>query len=183
MAHKKNKFWNFIISFMPGAGQMYQGFLKRGTSLMTMFFAEIFLANIINIDWFLFGLPVIWFYAFFDSLNTNDLSDEEFSKLEDAFLFTDSSTTFKISKSKFRIPAAVVLIMAGCYILLENVFYMLRSVLGFGYDWWVTEVIFDYFPRFVFAAVIILAGLYLIKGKKIQLDNNDEYSGMDKDVL
>ena len=33
------------------------------------------------------------------------------------------------------------------------------------------------------AAVIILAGLYLIKGKKIQLDNNDEYSKTDKDVL
>ena len=104
MAHKKSKFWNFVISFMPGAGQMYQGFLKRGTSLMAIFFAEIFLANIINIDWLLFGLPVIWFYAFFDSLNTNDLSDEDFSKLEDAFLFTDSSTTFKISKSKFRVP-------------------------------------------------------------------------------
>lgn len=51
------------------------------------------------------------------------------------------------------------------------------------YNWWVTEIIFDYFPRFVFAAVIILAGLYLIKGKKIQLDNNDEYSKTDKDVL
>ena len=183
MAHKKSKFWNFVISFMPGAGQMYQGFLKRGTSLMAIFFAEIFLANIINIDWLLFGLPVIWFYAFFDSLNTNDLSDEDFSKLEDAFLFTDSSTTFKISKSKFRVPAAVVLIMAGCYILLENVFYMFRIIFGLENNWWVTEIIFDYFPRFVFAAVIILAGLYLIKGKKIQLDNNDEYSKTDKDVL
>lgn len=79
--------------------------------------------------------------------------------------------------------AAVVLIMAGCYILLENVFYMFRIIFGLEYNWWVTEIIFDYFPRFVFAAVIILAGLYLIKGKKIQLDNNDEYSKTDKDVL
>lgn len=183
MTHRRSKFWNFFISFMPGAGQMYQGFLKRGTSLMSMFFAEIFIANIINIDWLLFGLPVIWFYAFFDSLNINDISDEEFSKLEDAFLFTDSSTTFKVSKSKFRVPAAVILIMAGCYILLENIFYMFRIIFGLDYDWWVTEIIFDYFPRFVFAGVIILAGLYLIKGKKIQLDNDGGFSGTDKDVL
>ena len=43
MTHRRSKFWNFFISFMPGAGQMYQGFLKRGTSLMSMFFAEIFI--------------------------------------------------------------------------------------------------------------------------------------------
>ena len=53
MQHKRNQFFNFFISCVPGAGQMYQGFLKRGTSLMTIFFIEIFLAGIVNIDWLL----------------------------------------------------------------------------------------------------------------------------------
>jgi len=181
MARKKNSFWNFVISCMPGAGQMYQGFLKRGTSLMVLFFGGIFLANMVNIDWILFGSIVIWFYSFFDSLNSNGLSDEEFNKLEDGFLFTDNSESFKFSKSKFRIPLAVVLIMAGCYILLENILYMFRYTFGFSYDWWVMDIFFDYFPRFVFAAAVIIAGLYLIRGKKSQFYDEFEYSDIDDD--
>ncbi|MDE7051315.1 MAG: hypothetical protein K2O92_00170, partial [Lachnospiraceae bacterium] len=116
MQHKRNQFFNFFISCVPGAGQMYQGFLKRGTSLMTIFFVEIFLAGIVNIDWILLGLPVIWSYSFFDSMNTNSLSDEEFSKIEDRYLFTNENTTFKIPQSKIRIPAAILLIFMGGYI-------------------------------------------------------------------
>ncbi|MDE6615889.1 MAG: hypothetical protein K2K35_04930, partial [Lachnospiraceae bacterium] len=116
MQHKRNQFFNFFISCVPGAGQMYQGFLKRGTSLMTIFFIEIFLAGIVNIDWLLLGLPVIWSYSFFDSMNTNSLSDEEFSKIEDRYLFTSGNPAFKIPQSKIRIPAAILLIFIGSYI-------------------------------------------------------------------
>lgn len=30
----KNKFWTVFWSFIPGAGQMYHGLMKRGISLM-----------------------------------------------------------------------------------------------------------------------------------------------------
>ncbi|MFG6394925.1 MAG: hypothetical protein K1W24_12205 [Lachnospiraceae bacterium] len=182
MPYKRNQFWNFFISFVPGAGQMYQGFLKRGTSLMSAFFAEILLAEIVNIDWLLLGLPVIWAYAFFDSINTNSLPDEDFNKLKDGYLFTEYSTSFKVQGSKLRIPAAVVLILMGSYILLQNIVYMLRRLFGYSYHWWLMDLVFDYLPRFVFAAAVITAGLYLIKGKKIQMDNDDTYT-QDKDIL
>ncbi len=182
MPHKRNQFWNFLISCMPGAGQMYQGFLKRGTSLMSLFFAEILLACMVNIDWLLLGLPVIWAYAFFDSINTNSLPDEDFNKLKDGYLFTEYSGNFKIQSSKLRVPAAVVLILMGGYILLENIVYMLRSLFGYSYHWWLMDLVFDYFPRLAFAAAVIIAGLYLIKGKKIQMDNDDTYT-QDKDIL
>ncbi len=176
MQHKRNQFFNFFISCVPGAGQMYQGFLKRGTSLMTIFFVEIFLAGIVNIDWILLGLPVIWSYSFFDSMNTNSLSDEEFSKIEDRYLFTNENTTFKIPQNKIRIPAAILLIFMGGYILLENIAYVLRNILGYSYNWRFIELIFDYFPRFLFAAIVIAAGVYLIKGKKVQMDEDDIYN-------
>lgn len=182
MPHKTNQFWNFLISFMPGAGQMYQGFLKRGTSLMSVFFAEIFLAGIVNIDWLLLGLPVIWAYAFFDSINTNSLPDEYFNQLKDEYLFTEYSGNFKIQGSKLRIPAAVVLILMGSYILIENILYMLRNLFGYSYNWWFMDLVFDYFPRLAFAAAVIIAGLYLIRGKKIQMDNDDIYTNS-KDIL
>ncbi len=176
MQHKKNQFFNFFISCIPGAGQMYQGFLKRGTSLMTIFFVEIFLAGVVNIDWLLFGLPVIWSYSFFDSINTNSLPDEEFNKIEDGYLFTSGTAAFKIPKDKVRIPAAIVLIFMGGYVLLENIAYVLRNVLGYSYNWWFMELVFDYIPRFLFAAIVIAAGIYLIKGKKVQMDKDDIYT-------
>ena len=33
----KNGILTFIFAFCPGAGQMYQGYMKRGLSLITMF--------------------------------------------------------------------------------------------------------------------------------------------------
>lgn len=175
MTNKKSKFWNFFISCVPGAGQMYQGFLKRGTSLMLLFFGEICLANMLYIDWLLCALPVIWCYAFFDSININSLSDEEFGRLKDGYLFIEDVNSFNFSMSKFRVPAAVVLIITGSYILLENMLYILENVFGMPFRMGIIYRVMDYFPRFVFSVVIILIGLYLIKGKKAQLDNDDMY--------
>ena len=35
---KKNKFFTFIFSLLPGAAEMYMGFMKNGLSMMVMFF-------------------------------------------------------------------------------------------------------------------------------------------------
>ena len=35
----KNGFLTFCCAFIPGAGQMYQGYMKRGLSLILIFFA------------------------------------------------------------------------------------------------------------------------------------------------
>ena len=32
---KKNGILTFLFAFVPGAGQMYQGYMKRGLSLIT----------------------------------------------------------------------------------------------------------------------------------------------------
>ena len=34
---KKNKFFTFIFSFMPGAAEMYMGFMKQGVCLLALF--------------------------------------------------------------------------------------------------------------------------------------------------
>ena len=35
---KKSRFLTFIFSFLPGAAEMYMGFMKNGFSLMMIFF-------------------------------------------------------------------------------------------------------------------------------------------------
>lgn len=161
---------------------MYQGFLKRGTSLMLLFWGEIFLSSMLYSDWLLFALPVIWCYAFFDSINISSLSDEEFSRLQDKYLFIEDGINFKVNIDKIRVPAAVILIITGSYILLENMVYVLENIFGVPLRLHIIFRIMDYFPRFVFSVAIIFAGLYLIKGKKAQIDNDDIY-GTGKDEI
>ena len=86
MKKQRSKFWNFCLACIPGAGQMYLGFFKQGISLMSIFMGCCAIISLIGVDAIAFALPVIWFYAFFDALNKNSLSADEFSKLEDDWL-------------------------------------------------------------------------------------------------
>lgn len=62
-------FFNFIFSFHPGAGQMYQGFMKRGLFQMCLFYACIFLCATVMPSFFGMLIPIICIYSFFDSLS------------------------------------------------------------------------------------------------------------------
>ncbi len=64
---KKSGVLTFIFSFVPGLGQMYLGYIKRGVSLMTMFFIMIGLIAQLNMQFLTFIVPVIIAYSFFDT--------------------------------------------------------------------------------------------------------------------
>ena len=53
MTNKKNAFWRFIFSLMPGAGEMYMGFLKMGVSIMGLFLLIAFIASSLGLGMFL----------------------------------------------------------------------------------------------------------------------------------
>lgn len=57
-----------IFSAIPGAGHMYIGLQKQGLQYMSIFFFTIFLGNWLDISLFMFVIPIIWFYSFFDIL-------------------------------------------------------------------------------------------------------------------
>ena len=91
MTQKKNRFWTFLFSFMPGAGEMYMGFMKMGVSLMGMFFLIITIATILEIGPIIFLAVIAWFYSFFHVHNLAGMPDEEFYSLEDEYLFNLSA--------------------------------------------------------------------------------------------
>ena len=64
MTKKKNGFFTFICSLIPGAGEMYLGFMKEGVSIMSLAFILFGFAACINIEPVLFLIPIIWFYSF-----------------------------------------------------------------------------------------------------------------------
>lgn len=170
MTHKKNGFFNFWFACIPGAGQMFQGFLKKGSSIMLLFFGIIALVAWSGLDEFLFCIPVIWFYGFFDALNTNSLPDEEFIRIKDEYLFVSSNLN-RIDLKKFRIPVAVFLVLLGMYSLLKE---FLRNLESYGLISWETVyVVEDMVPRTVFSLAVIALGVYLIHGKKTALQEEE----------
>ena len=64
---KKNGILTLLFAFIPGAGQMYQGYMKRGLSLVLMA-AAIGMASLL-IPPVVFMLLVVFMYSFFDTFN------------------------------------------------------------------------------------------------------------------
>lgn len=151
---------------------MFLGFFKEGISLMFAFFALIALSNWLDFYGITFLLPVIWFYAFFDSLNKNSLTDEEFEQLEDHYLFVKGIDGFKgLSFSKYRTIAAVIIILLGLDLLCNNIVSILAT-LGLTFSYEIHQILFRYIPQIVIAMLIITVGLYLIAGKKQTLERD-----------
>ena len=66
---KKNGILTLLFAFIPGAGQMYQGYMKRGLSLITMFCLFIIVGSTTGLDALVVGCIVVYMYSFFDTLN------------------------------------------------------------------------------------------------------------------
>ena len=64
----KNGILTFIFAFCPGAGQMYQGYMKRGLSLITMFCLFIVI-GVSTLEVLTVGCVIVWMYSFFDTFN------------------------------------------------------------------------------------------------------------------
>jgi len=87
MKKKKNRFLLFCFSFLPGAGEMYFGFMKTGVSLLSLFAVSSMVAGYTQVGVMAFVPFVIWVYGFFHANNMGAFSDEEFYRLGDDYLF------------------------------------------------------------------------------------------------
>lgn len=179
MTRKKSGFLTFIFSLIPGAGEMYMGFFKQGISIMCIFFGMVAMSSYLMMGPLMFLLPVVWFYSFFHVHNLRSLSDEEFYAVEDKFLFNFDEKAVKIQfgNEKIRKILAIVLIVWGSCALLNTFagyICQILEILGFS-----TDMVYGFFndlPRTVFSIAIIVAGVYLIKGKKKELSQLEEIS-------
>lgn len=171
MQKQKRGFWLFIFSLIPGAGEMYMGFKKQGISIMLLFWSVIAIAAWSGMNWFIFLIPIIWFYSFFNVHNLKCLSEEEFYSMEDTYILHMDRLGNDIDSLIFghRKSVAVFLIVFGAAILWNNIvdfFYLilpsrLANILGtFAY----------HLPQIIIAIAIILTGWYLLTRKKDELN-------------
>lgn len=83
----KNKFWTVLFALCPGASQMYQGYMKRGLSLITLFMLNIFAACLFPL--LAVFLAVIYMYNFFDALNLHSSLRDRTAAPDDYLIHLD----------------------------------------------------------------------------------------------
>ncbi len=168
MTRKKSGFLTFCFSLIPGAGEMYMGFMKLGISIMAVFWLLIFLAAFFGMGPLLFILPNMLWYSFFNVHNIRGMSDEEFYALEDDYLFQLNDNVFwGRLKGKQGNLLAAVLIIIGVVIMWNRLGDYMRWLLPNSVYWYIMDDI----PQVVIAVLLIWCGIYLIRGKKKELDS------------
>ena len=174
MTKQKHGFLVFIASLIPGAGEMYMGFRKQGISIMLLFWGTFALTSVINMGWIMLFLPILWFYSFFNVHNLKSLSEEDFYSVEDSYILhldqfigsTDSA--FK----KHRTVLAVLLILFGAAVLWNDITDILYWILP-SFISSVLSNIFFRLPGIVIAVAIIAAGIYMLRTRTLQSDQEE----------
>lgn len=166
----------FITSCIPGCGQMHQGYMKRGISLLTAFCGVFFLAVFLEIGALAVLMLPLWLYSFFDSYNLRAQTDEEAAN-PDAYLFGLSDMDSKQLGALLQKRHSLIgwgLVLLGVYMLWQRVAAWLSTLLVylFGNDW---ELYYSFrygVPRLVVTVLIIALGIWFIRGPK-KVKNED----------
>lgn len=166
---KKNGILTFLFAFVPGAGQMYQGYMKRGLSLITLFFLCI-MAGMLLLEPLVLTALIVWMYSFFDTFNLRAQFIAGTAPADDYlvhFNTKDARLTLFFRDSHKLVGWA--LIAFGALIAYENIIMnLLNDVL---WRWGRDSVVFrafylvmDRLPDVVLCVALILCGAWLVRG-------------------
>lgn len=169
MKRKRNRFLTFLCSLIPGAGEMYMGFMKMGLSLLIMFMGTFMLATFAELSELIFVMIIIWIYSFFHVHNLAGMPDSAFMELEDHYipaLHDGPHLSRNIQKL-----AAALLIFFGIILLIKSFIWMMPDFL-----WDYLSPILHYLPKMAVAVMLILIGIKLIQGKKEALEETNPHT-------
>lgn len=189
---KKNGFLTFCCACIPGCGEMYYGYMKRGFSLLFWTMAILAVSTIINIGSLMLFALVVWAYSFFDTWNIRNLSYEQRALFRDDYIpnkkWIDSNVlNSKIYKNKKIISAAGwILLIVGVFSIINSfilpILYRLTQhfyASPYGFIARGFYYIFQYIPPLLIAIIIIIVGVRVLKYSKqstITPDDFDDYT-------
>ena len=168
---KKNAFLTFIFACIPGAGQMYYGYMKRGTSLLVYFCLFIMLGTIISP--LVVGVAVVYMFSFFDTYDLiRHMAAGE--PKEDSLLVLGNYEEIKKLVPQHNRLIGWGLVGFGVWALYETfistwLYTLLCNLMGNGYAYDIIRGI----PNVVIAALLIFAGLKLL-GLHPEKKNRDD---------
>ena len=154
---KKSSFLTFCFSFIPGAGQMYQNYMKRGLSLMCLAGVLLILATMTETVIFVIPFLVVMAYSFFDTYNIrNAIGTEE--QLKDDYIL--KGINFDSLKNNKLLGIGIILI--GGYILLNNILYGIAIDTDIQILVDSIRIIRKYLPSIIVSAITIGAGVKML---------------------
>lgn len=164
----KNGILTFIFAFCPGAGQMYQGYMKRGLSLITMFCVAFGAGTLLGVLYV--AMPIVWMYSFFDTFNLRAqiLAD---TAPEDDYLIHFDPRDRRLARALLDSHKLVgwALIAFGALIAYQS---LIMNILGdLVYRWGHSSPVFRALylvmaslPDVVVCVALIVCGVWLVKG-------------------
>ncbi|SHH35723.1 hypothetical protein [Sporanaerobacter acetigenes] len=149
MKESNRKAITLALSIIPGAGHMYLGQQKKGLTIMGAFFFTIFFMGWLNLSLFLFVLPLIWFYSFFDAFHCveGNKPDEEVS--------------FALPKIKSQ-WVGWIFIGIGILIVVERILYPL-----------IPYEMRNYIQTTIVSLIFIIGGIRLLSKNKVKENKSD----------
>lgn len=164
----KNGLLTLLFAFIPGAGQMYQGYMKRGLSLMLMCCAICVLAVLFSP--IAFFLLLVFMYSFFDTLNLRAQIALGNAPADDYLVHLDPKDK-RLARLLLDSHKLVgwLLIAFGALIAYQN---LIMNTLGdLVYRWGHSSPVFRALylvmaslPDVVVCVVLIVCGVWLVKG-------------------
>lgn len=169
---KKNGILTFLFAFVPGAGQMYQGYMKRGLSLITMFCLFIMAGMMTGLDPLIMGCLIVYMYSFFDTFNLRAQIIAENAPADDYLVHINwkdkRMQQFMMDSHKLL---GWGLIALGGLVAYENI--IMRVFGDVMWRWGQNNPVFraiylmlDELPQIVTCVALIVCGLWLVRGPK-----------------
>ena len=169
---KKNGILTLLFALIPGAGEMDQGYMKRGLSLITMFCLSVALGTMTRIEVFYFGLPIVYMYSFFDTFNLRAQIGMGTAPEDDYLVHFDPQDK-RLARMMMESHKLVgwCLIAVGAMIAYEQI---IMNTLGdilwrWGQKapvWRAVYLVMDQLPEVVLCVVLILCGIWLVRGPR-----------------
>lgn len=167
---KKNGILTLLFACIPGAGQMYHGYMKRGLSLITLFFLCI-MAGMLLEPLVLTAL-IVWMYSFFDTFNLRAQFIAGTAPADDYlvhFNTKDARLTLFFRDSHKLVGWA--LIALGAMVAYQNI--IMRVLGDVMWRWGQNSPFFravylmlDELPEVVVCVALIICGVWLVRGPK-----------------
>ena len=169
---KKNGILTLLFACIPGAGQMYQGYMKRGLSLITMFCLFIIVGSATGLDALVVGCIVVYMYSFFDTFNLRAQIIAENAPADDYLVHINwkdkRMQDFMMDSHKLL---GWGLIALGGLVAYENI--IMRVFGDVMWRWGQNNPVFraiylmlDELPQIVTCVALIVCGLWLVRGPK-----------------
>jgi hypothetical protein len=156
---KKSKAIATFLSIFPGAGHLYLGMQRRGIQLMAAFLFSVYILDVLRLGIFLFLIPIIWFYSFFDGMQKVSRYGDE--PVEDIPIIS-----YFLNHQKW---IGIGLIFLGLYYLVMNIALpvlssMISKMINVDIMYWVQ----GYFQTGLVCVLLIGGGIKLLSGSKLK---------------